>query len=294
MFKYNNYVLKKDLNGEYIGYENNNYEEIFKLKTKELRKWIGPDIAIRNIKYMLEGTKGDKLSAIRNIRFYYKNFHIQEHEYLFYPLVFCLAYSQFEKDLTIKGEMYHTLFLFCRNTEICLDTSSLEELEEFFVEEQNEQIKKTIKTVLRWNNMYSSIWDFNMNTTSDYLSSSFKQIMENVKGSETFKYPLPYKPKKAVTTGEVIGAVYFLQEKEKGRIKIGKTSNIKTKKFFGTKPPFEWEVIHTIAHDEFSALERYFHNLYKAKRVNGEWFSLNEKDINSIKNFRKNNFHLTS
>lgn len=265
------------------------YGDILNLKAKELREWGSIEaVTIRNIKYLLQGNKGDKIAANRNIRHWGKYYAFRKEVTLFYPIVLILLNASAEKDVHVRLEMYKTVFLFMRYENIRYDSQYTEILEEHLSFEKEDNVAEEIESILSWNDMY----DFGFlqeihkrMLVSNYFVKNLREVEQIVTTSAFFTTPLPYKQKKKVYTGEAIGAVYFVQEKEKGRIKIGKASNINTKKFFPVKPPFEWELIHTIEHNEFSALETYFHKLFKSKRVNGEWFSLDSKDIEKIKSF---------
>jgi len=265
------------------------YGELLNLKAKELREWGSiEEVTIRNIKYLLQGNKGDKIAANRNVRHWCRYFEFKKEETLFYPIALILLNASAEKDVQVRLEMYKTIYLFMRYENICYDSKYTEILEEHLSFESEKGVAKEIKSILSWNNMFNSGFLLEIHRDkliSKYFSKELHETEEIVTNSTFFTTPLPYKQKKKAYTGEAIGAVYFVREKEKGRIKIGKASNINTKKFFPVKPPFEWELIHTIEHHEFSALEIYFHKLFKSKRVNGEWFSLDSRDIKKIKSF---------
>lgn len=80
------------------------------------------------------------------------------------------------------------------------------------------------------------------------------------------------------------GYVYFIQEDYAGRIKIGKTVNLDQRmENFGVKLPFELELIHYVESNNHHYTEKLFHIHFNDKRVNGEWFELNEEDMAWIK-----------
>ena len=85
------------------------------------------------------------------------------------------------------------------------------------------------------------------------------------------------------------GLIYFLFGN--GYTKIGKTVNLKNRKnFFDIKLPFKCEIIHVIKSNHYSKCELFFHSIFSEKRSNGEWFDLNEDDINWIKSIEVKNF----
>jgi len=80
------------------------------------------------------------------------------------------------------------------------------------------------------------------------------------------------------------GFVYFIKEDYAGRIKIGKTKDINQRlDTFNVKLPFNVTLIHVIESNNYHYTEKLFHILFQLKRVNGEWFELNDSDVNWIK-----------
>ena len=68
--------------------------------------------------------------------------------------------------------------------------------------------------------------------------------------------------------------------------KIGKTKNPDDRrKTFSVKLPFEVQYAHLIYCHDMHKLEKEMHIIFKKKRVDGEWFSLNEDDVRWIKQF---------
>jgi len=68
--------------------------------------------------------------------------------------------------------------------------------------------------------------------------------------------------------------------------KIGKTKNpVDRRKTFSVKLPFEVHYAHLIYCHDMNKLEKEMHIIFKKKRVDGEWFSLNEDDVRWIKQF---------
>lgn len=79
------------------------------------------------------------------------------------------------------------------------------------------------------------------------------------------------------------GFVYLVRS-EGGYYKIGRTKNPANRiKTFKVKLPFEIEYVAIIQTNDMYALEKELHKKYKPKKVNGEWFSLNDDDLNYIK-----------
>lgn len=65
--------------------------------------------------------------------------------------------------------------------------------------------------------------------------------------------------------------------------KIGVSKDVaKRVKQLSTLPPFDLEIIHTIWTEDSYGLEAELHEYFNSKRKNGEWFTLDEADIEYI------------
>jgi len=83
------------------------------------------------------------------------------------------------------------------------------------------------------------------------------------------------------------GFVYFV-ESEYG-FKIGCTYNLTGRiKHFGVKLPFKTSLHSYIESKHYQKLEETLHKLLSHKRLNGEWFKLDESDFNEIDQLIKN------
>lgn len=70
--------------------------------------------------------------------------------------------------------------------------------------------------------------------------------------------------------------------------KIGKTVNLKTRtKIFEVKLPFPVRLEHYAWFEDYSAAERNFHEMFREKRLEGEWFDLNAADLARVRIFGK-------
>jgi len=79
------------------------------------------------------------------------------------------------------------------------------------------------------------------------------------------------------------GVVYLIRA-ENGYYKIGRTKDLETRlKALTKNSPFKLEVVHTIAVDDTVIFERELHETFSAKRREGEWFLLEDSDIEIIK-----------
>jgi len=85
-------------------------------------------------------------------------------------------------------------------------------------------------------------------------------------------------------------AVYFLQDIDvTGYVKIGRSKSPNQRlHVFGVKLPFQTRLIHVIRHKDDKMLEAFFHDFFKNQRVRGEWFSLTEMHMETIKRFNPN------
>lgn len=79
------------------------------------------------------------------------------------------------------------------------------------------------------------------------------------------------------------GYVYLLQSPT-GYYKIGRTKDPNDRMAtFSVKLPFEVEYACLIHTQDMHKLESDLHEMFSQKRVNGEWFSLNDTDVDHIK-----------
>lgn len=80
------------------------------------------------------------------------------------------------------------------------------------------------------------------------------------------------------------GWVYLIREKSEGHYKIGKTTvPLARRKKFEVVLPFKIEPICEIHAANHHQLERDLHAMFADKRVDGEWFALDDTDVNYIR-----------
>ncbi len=85
---------------------------------------------------------------------------------------------------------------------------------------------------------------------------------------------------------EVPGYVYLI--KSEYGYKIGKTVNIKVRtRLFEVKLPFPIEVLHYAWFENYSKVECDLHARFATKRLEGEWFELDDTDIRYIRGLGK-------
>ena len=85
-----------------------------------------------------------------------------------------------------------------------------------------------------------------------------------------------------------IGFVYLLQHGSRREYKIGKTFNpIRREGEISLLLPEKIEPIHYIETDDPSGIEAYWHNRFKDKKKQGEWFELSASDVKAFKKWKK-------
>lgn len=80
------------------------------------------------------------------------------------------------------------------------------------------------------------------------------------------------------------GFIYVLEEVNHRWYKIGKTKNLASRVSSLTiQLPFPVTMLHSIATDNMVFAEAYLHKHFAAKRLNGEWFQLDQDDVNWLR-----------
>ncbi len=84
--------------------------------------------------------------------------------------------------------------------------------------------------------------------------------------------------------GQINGYVYMIKHGKRREYKIGRTNNpIRREGEIGTELPERITPIHYIGTDDPAGIEHYWHNRFKDRRKNGEWFELSNEDVQSFK-----------
>lgn len=84
------------------------------------------------------------------------------------------------------------------------------------------------------------------------------------------------------TTGPLAGVVYVL--KSAYGYKVGRTRSVPARmRTFGVQLPFIYSIPLCVWFDDHCAAERRYHEIFASKRINGEWFDLDDEDIERIR-----------
>ncbi|WP_394555245.1 GIY-YIG nuclease family protein [Priestia aryabhattai] len=263
--------------------------EINSLKPKELRKYFGEYSIIRIIKYILEGQHQHRTDAIRTISFWSDKYVSIDERRILSKVVPYLV-DRYSDEGKVNRCAITTALKNLTDFLLILDESILKRISNYTLQENDEKlIKKLNYIIIRSNCNKNNFKKENGYHNPEYYITVGHQTLKNqetIESSEAFQTPLSFKNKqRKIVASKSIQCVYFLQEKDNGYVKIGKTKNLATKTFFPYKMHFEWDVIHIIKSRDIDSLEKYFHRIYRHKCINGEWFNLNQQDIDTIKTF---------
>jgi hypothetical protein len=82
----------------------------------------------------------------------------------------------------------------------------------------------------------------------------------------------------------VKGYVYFIRAVGTSRVKIGKANSIQSRtSIFEVKLPFKIKIEDFLASDDAYELETLFHQLFRKKHANGEWYNITDEEMVLIK-----------
>jgi len=66
--------------------------------------------------------------------------------------------------------------------------------------------------------------------------------------------------------------------------KLGRSTNVERRNYeIGIKLPEKFDIMQKIKTDDPVGIEAYWHNRFKDKRKQGEWFDLSSRDIKAFK-----------
>lgn len=257
-------------------------EDFCKLTPREIRKWYGIGPVARIIRYLKDGQYNHRLDALRTINHWLRRYVWKKEELENFCWVIPYILEQFSKEQkAIRLKMGITLNAFLEQR-VLFDEELIEKIDLLLCKEEDEEVKKRLYWIKGKNKLFKlfSFGKYYHFTLKDKINRS------EIEDTEFYQVSLAFKARREKKVAmNAIMCVYFVQEKDNKYVKIGKTKNLKTKTFFPYKMPFEWELIHTIQSKNIDSLEKFFHNCFKRKQINGEWFNLSEEDWEYIKNF---------
>jgi hypothetical protein len=125
-------------------------------------------------------------------------------------------------------------------------------------------------------------WIINKVASSELADERIKNVAQHeLIRRKTFQtHGAPQKKTGANQKGP--GYVYVIQAGPYYKIGVSRKVSRRIRQL-STLPPFDLELVCTIKTDDMFALERTLHEKFSSKRINGEWFSLSDSDVQFIK-----------
>ena len=155
------------------------------------------------------------------------------------------------------------------------------------------QIEELIKTISIF---YSYNSDEHINHINNYLQEYYKartiktkeEILALTKGIKSDNWidnilkDFNRKRDKSYTKNNNVGYIYLIRDKL-GNIKIGKSINYKRRiNDINNTIPQNIDILLVAKIPNYGKIEAHLHRIFKSKRLKGEWFKLNDKDLEKI------------
>jgi len=142
----------------------------------------------------------------------------------------------------------------------------------------------------RWDHQFISPDDLVKILLSDYLTEeSKKKVSDYYNYRETPQYYKDLKDQEKQweqSKKTKTGYVYLLHAPSLDAYKIGKAKDVDARiKAFSIEMPMEIQCVFTAKSSEYDVDEKKLHKLFEEKRLIGEWFRLDNDDVNCIKNY---------
>lgn len=78
------------------------------------------------------------------------------------------------------------------------------------------------------------------------------------------------------------GYVYFIKNNQNNLIKIGSTTNPKTRLSHLRIANPDIQFLYIIETEDYKKVEKYYHTIFNDKRIKGEWFKISLEDIKAV------------
>jgi len=166
----------------------------------------------------------------------------------------------------------------------------INELDHFPIDAELELKRKRDKTFPNANSIYKlGKKDERARLIIDYLKSN--KIKDCEKIVDICQDIIDSSPEREESdSNEIVnsGFVYLIKHGSRNEYKIGKTINpLRREGEIRLELPEQIKPIHYIETDDPSGIEAYWHNRFKSKNINGEWFKLLADDIRAFKKWKK-------
>jgi len=128
-----------------------------------------------------------------------------------------------------------------------------------------------------WERLRFAVNSFYQQTSDEEIEHIYESLRIAM---TTIKEEMDRVLKKGVETRQK-GYIYFLRANS--YVKIGRTNNI-DRRMAQIQPrlPFKTQVFHVVETNDPVKYEHFFHDKFKDKRANGEWFELSDDDLEWI------------
>ena len=123
-----------------------------------------------------------------------------------------------------------------------------------------------------------------VNRVLDHCSSrkGWEDVIDICSGLQKSIETKVHSDKDTDSTVPVTGHVYLLKHGKTYKIGCSKDASQRYKQI-RVQMPYKTEEVHVIETDDPSGIEAYWHNRFKDRRLEGEWFNLSASDVKAFK-----------